>query len=44
LLYPTVHHDISERVGIQGHAIRWETVDLAQSWEEVEAALLAVPG
>jgi 5-methylcytosine-specific restriction enzyme subunit McrC len=44
LLYPTVNHDISERVGIQGHTIHWETVNLAQSWEEVEAALLAVPG
>jgi hypothetical protein len=37
-----VHHHISERVGIQGHAIRWETVNLAQSWEEVEAKLLSI--
>jgi 5-methylcytosine-specific restriction enzyme subunit McrC len=43
LLYPTAHNAISERVVIQGNTIRWETVDLARSWEDVEAALLAIP-
>ena len=43
LLYPTAHNAISERVAVQGITIRWESVDLAKSWEDVEAALLAIP-
>jgi 5-methylcytosine-specific restriction enzyme subunit McrC len=43
LLYPTAHHAIREQVEIQGNIIRWETVDLAKSWEEVEATLIAIP-
>ena len=42
LLYPTVNHAVSERVEIQGHAIRWETVDLAESWQAIESRLLAI--
>lgn len=43
LLYPTVEHALSERVAIQGHPIRWETVDLAKPWELIEEELLALP-
>ncbi len=43
LPYPTVNNAISERVAVQGNTIRWETVDLAKSWEDAEAALLAIP-
>jgi 5-methylcytosine-specific restriction enzyme subunit McrC len=40
LLYPAVHHRLSEKVELQDHMIRIETVDLAQPWQEIEAQLL----
>ena len=43
LLYPTVEHDLSESITIQGHTLRWETVDLSQHWEEIESDLLDIP-
>ncbi len=43
LLYPTVNHRLSEFVSIQGHEFRWETIDLAQPWEEIEEDLLKIP-
>jgi 5-methylcytosine-specific restriction enzyme subunit McrC len=43
LLYPTVGHALSTAVSIQGHEIRWETIYLAQQWEEIEKNLLAIP-
>lgn len=43
LLYPTVRHAVSECVEIHGHRIRWETVDLARPWQEIEERLLAIP-
>jgi len=43
LLYPTVKHELSETVTIQGHAIRWETVDLSRPWDQIEEELLAIP-
>lgn len=43
LLYPTVNHDLSESVTMQGHSIRWETVDLAKPWQHIETELLAIP-
>lgn len=43
LLYPTVNHGVSESITIQGHLIRWETVDLAKPWEEIEQDLIAIP-
>lgn len=43
LLYPAVNHDLSETVEIQGHEIRWETVDLAQAWRKIEEDLLSIP-
>ncbi len=43
LLYPTVEHRVSEMVRIQGHDIRWETIDLNQPWENIESDLLEIP-
>jgi 5-methylcytosine-specific restriction enzyme subunit McrC len=42
LLYPAVQARLSERVELQGHVIRIESVDLAAVWEEVEKQLLAL--
>lgn len=43
LLYPTAKYTLRERIEIQGHGIRWETVDLAHPWEMVENRLLTLP-
>lgn len=43
LLYPTVEHDLSESITIQGHSLSWETVDLSKQWEEIECDLLDIP-
>jgi 5-methylcytosine-specific restriction enzyme subunit McrC len=43
LLYPTANHDLSEAIRIQGHSVRWETVDLAKPWQQIEEELLALP-
>lgn len=40
LLYPAVNAHLSERIELQGHVIRIESVDLAAEWEEVERQLL----
>lgn len=40
LLYPAIHHPLSERADLQDHVIRIESVDLAESWEQVEMQLL----
>lgn len=42
LLYPTVRTQLSERVQLQGHTVRIESVDLAADWPEVERQLLRV--
>ena len=42
LLYPAVGRRLSERIKLQGHTIRIETVDLAASWQEVERQLMDV--
>lgn len=39
LLYPAIKARLSERVELQGHVIRIESVDLAAEWEEVENQL-----
>jgi hypothetical protein len=41
-LYPAVQARLSERVELQGHVIRIESVDLAAKWEEVERQLIEV--
>lgn len=43
LLYPTVDHELSEAIMIQGHSLCWETVDLSMQWEWIEKQLLAIP-
>jgi 5-methylcytosine-specific restriction enzyme subunit McrC len=40
LLYPAVHNRFSERVKLQDHKIRIESVDLAVPWQEIEAQLI----
>jgi len=40
LLYPTVDQGFDEQVDIQGHNIRVSTIDLADTWEAIEARLL----
>lgn len=40
LLYPAVRAKLAERVELQGHIIRIESVDLAAGWEDVEKQLL----
>ena len=39
LLYPAVHQHLSEKVELQDHVIRIETVDLAQPWQDIESRL-----
>ncbi len=40
LLYPAVGQHLTDRVKLQGHIIRIETVDLAAPWQEIEVQLL----
>lgn len=40
LLYPAVQHTLSERIRLQRHLIRIESLDLAAPWEDVERELL----
>jgi 5-methylcytosine-specific restriction enzyme subunit McrC len=40
LLYPAIQNRFSERVRLQGHVIRLESVDLAAPWQEIERQLL----
>jgi 5-methylcytosine-specific restriction enzyme subunit McrC len=40
LLYPAVQNRFSERINLQGHEIRIESVDLAAPWQEIERELL----
>jgi hypothetical protein len=40
LLYPDVGLGVSERIEVQGHEIRIETIDLADEWQQIEANLL----
>lgn len=42
LLYPTVSQSLSESVIVQGHSLRWETIDLTKPWQEIEADLLGL--
>lgn len=43
LLYPSVDWSLKEKVAIQGHEFRWETVDLSKPWEDIEKELIAIP-
>ncbi|MDM8544716.1 hypothetical protein QUF90_26885 [Desulfococcaceae bacterium HSG9] len=42
LLYPTVNKQLPQKIDIQGHEIRWETINLAQTWDIIESDLLAL--
>lgn len=42
LLYPTVNKHLPQKTCIQGHTIKWETIDLAQPWNKIEKDLLEV--
>jgi 5-methylcytosine-specific restriction enzyme subunit McrC len=44
LLYPAVQVQLSERMELQGHVIRIESVDLSARWEAVEKQLLGIIG
>ena len=39
LLYPAVQSRLSEKIRLQGHVIRIESLDLAAPWEEIERQL-----
>jgi 5-methylcytosine-specific restriction enzyme subunit McrC len=40
LLYPVVQGQLSEKVQLQDHLIRIESIDLAAKWEEIESQLI----
>ena len=40
LLYPAVNYKLSDDVTIQGHEIRFECIDLAMPWQDIERCLL----
>ena len=42
LLYPAACYRLSEAVQLQGHRIRFETIDLVRPWMEIEEDLLAI--
>ncbi len=42
LLYPAVQGQLSERIELQDHVMRIESVDLAAPWQEVERRLMEV--
>jgi 5-methylcytosine-specific restriction enzyme subunit McrC len=44
LLYPAVGAKLSERIELQDHMIRIESVDLAAPWEEIERGLIKLIG
>lgn len=42
LLYPTAANSLSESIFVQGHRLRWETIDLAMEWQDIETYLLNI--
>jgi 5-methylcytosine-specific restriction enzyme subunit McrC len=42
LLYPAVHHRLSEKFSLQNHVLRIESLDLAASWQEIERQLMEI--
>ena len=40
LLYPAIHHKLSERIELQDHLIRIECIDLTAPWQDIERHLL----
>jgi len=42
LLYPTVDNHVSERIELEDHIIRIESVDLTTPWQDIERQLLEI--
>jgi 5-methylcytosine-specific restriction enzyme subunit McrC len=40
LLYPAIHDSFSERIELQDHVIRVESIDLTLTWQNIESHLL----
>jgi len=40
LLYPAIHNKFSEKIELQDHVMRVESVDLAAPWQDIERNLL----
>jgi len=40
LLYPTISHEVNESMHIQGHEIKVVTLNLSESWEQIESRLI----
>lgn len=40
LLYPAIRSALSEKIELQGHVIRIESIDLAAPWQEIEKHLI----
>lgn len=40
LLYPTIHDSFSERIELQDHVMRVESIDLGAHWQDIESHLL----
>ncbi|MBC7878559.1 MAG: hypothetical protein H7Y59_15415 [Anaerolineales bacterium] len=42
LLYPAIHNKLSERVELEDHTMRIESVDLTAPWQAIEQQLLSI--
>jgi 5-methylcytosine-specific restriction enzyme subunit McrC len=42
LLYPAIHNKLSERVELEDHTMRIESVDLTAPWQDIEQQLLDI--
>ena len=42
LLYPVIHNSFSERIELQDHIMRVESIDLAAPWQAIESRLLGL--
>jgi len=40
LLYPAVQSRLSEKIELQDHVIRIESIDLAAAWQNIEKQLI----
>lgn len=40
LLYPAIHNSFSERIELQDHIMRVESIDLTLAWQDIESQLL----
>jgi len=42
LLYPTISDRVSHSIEVQGHKIIWESINLAQPWQQIEKDLISI--